>query len=81
MGKMIRVSLETDTQIGRLKSVLKMTKQDVVKKAINKLDRELLLQQTNQAYKQLIKDKKAWAEELTERALWERSDNWDFGNE
>ena len=81
MGKMIRVSPETDTQIEHLKSVLKISKQDVVKKAIDKLDRELLLQQTNQAFKRLRKDKKAWAEELAERALWEGSDNWDFGDE
>lgn len=71
---MIRVNPETDTQIGRIKSVLKMTKQDVVKKAVEKLDRELLLHQTNQAFKRLRKDKKAWAEELAERAEWELLD-------
>jgi len=78
MGKMIRVSPETDTQICRLKSALKMTKQDVVKKAIEKLDREFLLQQTNQAFKRLRKDKKAWSEELAERAEFELLDGWNF---
>ena len=78
MGKMIRVSPETDTQIGHLKSVLKISKQDVVKTAINKLNRELLLQQTNLAYKRLKKDKKAWTEELVERAEWELLDGWSF---
>lgn len=78
---MIRVSPETDTQIGRLKSVLKISKQDVVKKAIAKLDRELTMKQIVQEFEELRKDKKAWAEVLAERALWEGSDNWDFGDE
>lgn len=78
---MIRVNPETDTQIEHLKSVLKISKQDVVKKAIEKLDREFTMKQIVQEFKELRKDKKAWAEVLAERALWEGSDNWDFGDE
>ncbi len=81
MGKMIRVSPKTDTQIGRLKSALKMSKQDIVKKAINKLDKELTMKQIVQEFKELRKDKKAWTEVLAERALWEASDNWNFDDE
>ena len=68
MSKMIRVSAETYEKIENIQSTLGFTKQAIVKKAVEKLDRDLLLAQTDLAFKKLKKNKKAWAEECAERA-------------
>jgi hypothetical protein len=38
-----------------------------------KLQRDRLLQETNEAYRRLKQDPKAWAEEAEERRVWENT--------
>jgi hypothetical protein len=68
MSKMIRVSSSTYDQIEEIQSIVGSTKQDIVKKAIDKLSRELLIHKTDLAFKKLKKNKKAWQQELKERS-------------
>jgi hypothetical protein len=71
MSKMIRISTETYDQIENIQSVLgSASKQDIVRQAIDNLNRELLLVQTDLAFRKLKKDQNAWQEELEEREAW-----------
>lgn len=68
---MIRVTPETYNQIESIQTILEgISKQDIVKQAIEALSRELLLSQTNEAFKALKKNKAAWNDELKEREEW-----------
>jgi len=78
MSKMIRIAPDVDAKIDRISTTLNMSKKDIVKRAIEKLDRELTLKQISNEYAELRKDKKAWNRALSERLLWEASDEWDF---
>lgn len=71
MSKMIRISSETYDQIENIQSILGTTKQDIVKKAIARLNKELFLEQMDVAFKKLKKNKEAWKEELKERQEWQ----------
>ncbi len=71
MSKMIRVSPETYSQIESIQSIIGSNKQEIVKKAIDKFNKELVLMEANKAFQKLKDDPKAWAEELAEREEWE----------
>ncbi len=71
MSKMIRISSETYDQIENIQSVLgSVSKQDIIRQAVDNLNKELLLAQTDLAFRRLKKDKKAWQQELEEREEW-----------
>lgn len=70
ISKAIRVDSETFDKITYAQSILGLTKKAVVRKAVDRLNRDLLFDQINASYKRLKKDKKAWAEELRERKEW-----------
>jgi predicted transcriptional regulator len=44
---------------------------DLLSDAIKQLRRQFILEKTNSAYRELRSDRKAWAAELAERALWD----------
>lgn len=71
MSKMIRIDTETHEKIVYLQSVLKSTKLRVVQKAIDRLNKDLLLAQTDTAFKKLKRNKLAWQQECAERKAWE----------
>ena len=76
MDKMIRVSPETYAQIKNIQTMSQsISQQDIVKQAINRLNKELILQQTDTAFKKLKANKEAWQEELREREEWNFSNN------
>lgn len=71
MSKMIRISSETYDQIENIQSVLgSASKQDIIRQAVDNLNKELLLAQTDLAFRRLKEDKKAWQQELEEREEW-----------
>jgi hypothetical protein len=45
----------------------------VLSEAVQELQRNLLLRQTNDAYQRLKEDPKAWEEESQERRMWENT--------
>jgi hypothetical protein len=71
MSKLIRVDTQTYEKITNIQSVFGATKQDVVQRAIERLSKDLLLAQTDVAFKKLKRDKKAWKQELAERQEWD----------
>lgn len=71
MSKMIRINLETYEKIVNIQAILGATKQNIVKKAIDRLNKDLLLAETDAAFKKLKRNKKAWKQELGERQSWE----------
>jgi len=71
MSKMIRVDDAVYEKISHLQITLGSTKQAVVQKAIDRLDRNLLLADVDAAFKKLKRSKKAWEQECAERQEWE----------
>jgi hypothetical protein len=45
----------------------------VLSEAVQEMQRNLLLRQTNEVYRRLRQDGKAWEEESQERQLWENT--------
>ena len=71
MSKLIRVNLETYALIESMQAALgNPSKQEVIRKALDQLNSELLMAQTDVAFKRLKKDKSSWKEELKEREEW-----------
>ncbi len=65
---------ETTHQLLLRLADLEKTSADVVlDRALEIYQRELFWKQTNEAYAALKADPAAWAEELAERALWEKT--------
>ena len=71
MSKLIRVDTQTYEKITNIQSIMGSTKQDVVQQAVERLSKDLLLAQTDAAFKKLKRDKKVWKQELAERQEWE----------
>ena len=71
MSKLIRVDTQTYEKIASIQSIMGSTKHDVVQRAIDQLSKDLLLAQTDAAFKKLKRDKKVWKQELAERQEWE----------
>lgn len=71
MSKLIRIDTQTYEKIASIQAIMGSTKQDVVQKAVDRLSKDLLLAQTDAAFKKLKRDKKAWQQELAERQEWE----------
>jgi predicted DNA-binding protein len=71
MSKLIRVNQESYNALKKLEADLGIPKQEIIEKALEKLLRENLLEQANEAYEQLRNNPQAWASELEERKEWE----------
>lgn len=75
MSKMLRIDAETYEKIIAIQSLLGSTKQAVVQKAIDRLNKDLLLAKTDEAFKKLKRDKKSWKQEQKERNEWDFLDD------
>ncbi|OGB83171.1 hypothetical protein A3F66_01020 [candidate division TM6 bacterium RIFCSPHIGHO2_12_FULL_32_22] len=64
MNKTVKISIETYNQIKEITKITGLTHKEIIKKAIDKYNRELLLERTDQAFKKLKQNKKAWREYL-----------------
>lgn len=81
MSKMLRISSDINQQIEDIQKIYKITKQEIVKKAVERLAREIILQETNKAFENLKSEKKAWSQELQERQEWLLFENDNDHNE
>ena len=66
-----RISTWGHKTLRRLAKEYGMTSEQVLDKAIDRLERERMLEEVNRGYARLREDPEAWAEEMKERALWE----------
>lgn len=69
----IRISKTTHKNLKELSRQQTQSMQSVLDAALEKYRQNIMLSQLNEDYAALRKDKKAWAEELKERALWEQT--------
>ena len=69
----IRISRKTHEVLKELASQQTESMQAVLDAALEKYRHDIILSQLNEDYAALRKDKKAWKEELKERALWENT--------
>lgn len=67
----VRISAEARETLRKLSAQTGRKLQDLVDEAVERLRRELLLQQANKAFLALRSDRRAWADEVRERADWE----------
>ena len=66
----VRVNLATHKVLTRLAEETHFSVQTVLNNAVEAYRREVFLDHTNQAYAELKKDPKAWAECQEELAVW-----------
>jgi predicted transcriptional regulator len=66
----VRINLATHKVLTHLAAETHFSLQTVLKNAVEAYRREVFLHRTNQAYAELKKDPKAWAECQAERAVW-----------
>jgi hypothetical protein len=66
----VRVNLATHKVLTRLAEETHFSIQTVLNNAVEAYRREVFLDHTNQAYAELKKDPKAWAEFQAEMAAW-----------
>jgi predicted transcriptional regulator len=67
----VRVNLATHRVLTRLAEDTHFSIQTVLSNAVEAYRREVFLHRTNQAYAELKKDPKAWAERQEELAEWD----------
>ena len=78
--KAIRVTEADHERLLRLTSQTSMKQHEVITRALDMLEREVLLDSINAGFEALQGDATAWKEELAERALWDLS-NRDEGRD
>ena len=66
----VRVNRVTHKVLTHLAEETHFSMQTVLNNAVEAYRREVFLERTNQAYSELKKDPKAWAECQEERAVW-----------
>ena len=71
MSRLIRVSDSAYSKLDKIVENTGFSRQEVIDRAVANLEREMILQQANEAYAMLRKDKKLWQEEQEEMALWD----------
>lgn len=69
----IRISRKTHENLKELSRQQTQSMQSVLDAALEKYRQNIMLSQLNEDYAALRKDKKAWADELKERSLWEKT--------
>ena len=69
----VKVRPETHRALQDLAEKTGESMQDVLAKAVEEHQRRLFWEEVNAAYEALRQDPKAWAEELEERALWDKT--------
>jgi len=78
--KAIRVTEADHERLLRLTTQTSMKQHEVITRALDMLEREVLLDSINAGFEALQGDPAAWREELAERALWDLS-NTDAGTD
>jgi hypothetical protein len=78
--KAIRVTEADHERLLRLTSQTSMKQHEVITRALDMLEREVLLDSINAGFEALQGDPVAWRDELAERALWDLS-NTDGGTD
>ena len=71
MSTTIRVSNELKQRIDSLSATTGRRLQDVIARGIAEYEKVVFWERFNTEVEELRADRKAWAEELAERALWE----------
>lgn len=71
MSKILRVSDEAYSKLDQIAISTGSSKQDIIDKALENLERETFLKQANEAYAAMKKDPNQWREHLEEIAIWE----------
>ncbi len=69
MSKLIQVSDKTYSKLDKITKSTALSMQEVMDKAVENLDREMILKQANETYAAIKKDQKLWQEEQEELAL------------
>ena len=73
--KGIRVTEADHERLVRLTTQTSMKQHEVITRALDILEREVLLERINAGFEALRSDTVAWQEERAERALWDLSDH------
>lgn len=73
MSAMVRIKPETHLKLRQLAKQTGESMPDTLERAVDALYRQQWLQGLAEDYARLRTDKKAWAEELKERALWDKT--------
>ena len=68
---MMRISNQTDQLLDRLSEESSDSKQDLMEKAMKLLMRTYFLEKTNKEYAELKNNESAWADEESEREIWD----------
>lgn len=71
MSKLVRINEKTLITLNEIAAQTGLSKQRLLDEAIDRLQREKLLEAANRAYKALQADPVAWAEEQKELTLWD----------
>ena len=71
MSRLIRVSNTAYSKLDKIAENTGFSRQEVIDKAVENLERDLIFKQANEAYEAVKKDKKLWEEEQEELALWD----------
>jgi predicted transcriptional regulator len=71
MSKLIRVSDEAYSKLDQIAHDTGLSQQDIFNKTIINLEREAILQKSNETYAAVKNDPKQWQEEQEELALWD----------
>ncbi len=70
----VRISSATKSTLKVLSERTHRRMQEIVDEAIEQYRRRLFLDEANEGFAQLHADEERWAEELQERAAWDRAD-------
>ncbi len=77
----IRVTQEDHERLQRLTKQTSMKQHEVITRALDLLEREVLLDRINAGFEALQGDPVAWREELDERALWDLANPPEAGRD
>ena len=72
-----RISVIDHQRLQRLSRQLGLKQQEVLTRALDRFERELLLEDINRGFDALRQDEVAWNEEMQERALWDGAEAAD----
>ena len=71
MSKMLRMDEKDYAKLDNLSKTTGISKQKLLSVVIEKAVREKFMEEANKAYRKVRSNKKAWQEELKERAEWD----------
>lgn len=69
----VRISAQDHFTLSELSKDLRKPMAEILSEALHEFQRTLLLLKTNEAYQRLKQNSDAWAEEESERRLWDNT--------